>query len=154
MLRNLTLRIEALWRRLEQVGAQERSILAVMRASSGQNDLRVWSIQERWRLLYATTVESGVRIRQTNRIGVVLYDCDLPEVDWREGLATLLNCAEPVFAIVLSHVVDPQLYLAVLDRGGYAVTAKPLNQKSLVPLINGSLQQENTIDSCRVFEQV
>ena len=154
MLRRLVLRIGALWRWFEQAGAQERSILAVMPPSSGQDDLRVCSIQEGWRVLFATTVEGAVRIRQMNRIGVVLYDCDLPESDWREGLVTLLNCAEPVLAIVLSHVVDPRLCLAVLDGGGYAVTRKPLDRQSLVALVNGALQLEDTIDSCRVFEQV
>jgi DNA-binding response OmpR family regulator len=153
MLRNLVLRIGALWRQLEHV-AEERSILAVMRVSSGQDDLRVCAIQEGWRVLFATSVERAVHIRQTNRIDVVLYDCDVAEADWRQGLFTLLNCAEPVLAIAISRVVDAQMSLDVLDSGGYAVAAKPLQRQSLVALVNGALQLEDTIDSCRVLEQV
>jgi len=155
MLKNLVLRIEALWRQLEEVGGQERSILAVMPASSGQDDVRVFSIQEGWRVLFTTTVEGAVHIRQRNpMIRVVLYDCDLQEGDWREGLVTLLNCAEPVFGIVLSSVVSPPLCHAVLESGGYAVTGKPLDRQSLVALVTGALRLEDAINSCRVFEQV
>jgi len=153
MLRNLVSRIGALWRQLEHV-AEERSILVVMRLSSGQDDLRVCAIQEGWRVLFATSVERAVYIRQTNRINVVLYDCDVAEADWRQGLFTLLNCAEPVFAIAISSIVNAQMSLDVLDNGGYAVTSKPLNRQSLVALVNGALELEDAIDSCRVLEQV
>jgi DNA-binding response OmpR family regulator len=153
MLRSLVLRIGALWRQLEHV-AEDRSVLAVMRVSSGQDDLRVCAIQEGWRVLFATTVERAVHIRQTNRIDVVLYDCDVADADWRQGLFTLLNCGEPVFAIAMSSVVNTQMSLDVLDSGGYAVTSKPLKRQSLVALVNGALQLEDAIDSCRVLEQV
>ena len=153
MLRNLVSRIGALWRQLEHV-AEERSILVVMRLSSGQDDLRVCAIQEGWRVLFATSVERAVYIRQTNRINVVLFDCDVAEADWRQGLFTLLNCAEPVFAIAISGVVNAQMSLDVLDNGGYAVTLKPLNRQSLVALVNGALELEDAIDSCRVLVQV
>jgi DNA-binding response OmpR family regulator len=153
MLRNVVLRIGALWRKLEHV-AEDRCILAVMRVSSGQDDLRVCAIQESWSVLFATTLERAVHIRQQNRVDVVLYDCDLADADWRQGLFTLLNCGEPVFAIVMSRVVDTPMSLDVLDSGGYAVTAKPLKRQSLVALVNGALQLEDAIDSCRVLEQV
>jgi DNA-binding response OmpR family regulator len=154
VLRNLVQCVGMLWRQLQQVGAEERSILAVMPASPDQNNLRAWSIEEGWSVLFATSVESAVRIRQANRIGVVLYDCDLPEINWRKGMVTLLNCAKPVFAIALSRVVNARFCLAVLESGGYAVIGKPLDRQTFVGLVNGALQLEDSIDSCRVFEQV
>jgi len=153
MLRNFVRRIGTLWRQLEYV-PEERSILAVMGISSGQDDLRVCAIQEGWRLLFATTVERAVRIRQTNRIDVVLYDCDVAEIDWRQDLFAMLNCAEPVFAIMISRVVNAQFSMAVLESGAYAVTGKPLKRQSVTALVNGALQLKDTIDSCRVLEQV
>ena len=153
MLRNFVRRIGALWRQLEHV-TEERSILAVMGISSGQDDLRICAIHEGWRLMFATTVERAVRIRQTNRIDVVLYDCDVAEIDWRQDLFTMLNCAEPVFAIVISRVVNAEFCLAVLESGAYAVTGKPLKRQSVAALVKGALDLEDTIDSCRVFEQV
>jgi DNA-binding response OmpR family regulator len=154
VLRNLVRYVGVLWRQLQQVGTEERRILAVMPALSGQDNLRVWSIEEGWSVLFATSVESAVSIRQANRIGVVLYDCDLPEINWRKGMVTLLNCAEPVFAIALSRVVNARFCLAVLESGGYAVVGKPLDRQSLVGLVNGALRLEDSIDSCRVFRQV
>jgi hypothetical protein len=50
--------------------------------------------------------------------------------------------------------VNTQMSLDVLDSGGYAVTSKPLKRQSLVALVNGALQLEDAIDSCRVLEQV
>lgn len=154
MLRNLVQCVGVLWRKLQRVGAEERSILVVMPALSGQDKLRVWSIEEGWTVLFATSVERAVNIRQTNRIGVVLYDCDLSEINWRKGMVTLLNCAEPTFAIALSRVVNDRFCLAVLESGGYAVVGKPLDRQSIVGLVNGALRLEDSIDSCRLFEQV
>jgi DNA-binding NtrC family response regulator len=153
MLKNLVLRIGALWRQLEHV-AEERSILAVMHVGSGQDDLRVCAIQEGWRVLFATSVERAVRLRQTNRVDVILYDSDVEKADWRPGLFTLLNCGEPVFAIVIAPVVDAQMALAVIEEGGYAATEKPLKRQSVAALVNGALQLQYAIDSCRVLEQV
>ena len=154
VLRNLVQCVGVFWRKLQRVGAEERSILAVMPALSGQDKLRVWSIEEGWSVLFATSVERAVRIRQANRIGVVLYDCDLPEINWRKGMVRLLNCAEPTFAIALSRVVNARFCVAVLESGSYAVIGKPLDRQSLVGLVNGALRLEDSIDSCRVFEQV
>ena len=154
VLRNLVQCVAVFWRKLQRVGAEERSILAVMPALSGQDNLRVWSIEEGWSVLFATSVERAVRIRQANRIGVVLYDCDLPEINWRKGMVTLLNCAEPTFAIALSRGVNARFCLAVLESGGYAVIGKPLDRQSLVGLVNGALRLEDSIDSCGVFEQI
>jgi DNA-binding response OmpR family regulator len=134
VLRNLVRYVGLLWRQLQQVGAEERSILAVMPALSVQDNLRVWSIEEGWSVLFATTVESAVRIRQANRISVLLYDCDLPEINWRKGMVTLLNCAKPAFAIALSRVVNARFCLAVLGSGGYAVIGKPLDRQTFVRL--------------------
>jgi DNA-binding NtrC family response regulator len=153
MLKNLVLRIGALWRQLEHV-AEERSILAVMDVGSGQDDLRVCAIQEGWRVLFATSVERAVRLRQTNRVDVILYDCDVEKADWRPGLFTLLNCGEPVFAIVIAPVVNAQMSLAVIGEGGYAATEKPLKRQSVASLVNGALQMQYAIDSCGVLEQV
>ena len=69
VLRNLVECVGVLWRQLQQVGTEERSILAVIPALSGQDNLRVWSIEEGWSVLFATSVESAVRIspREPNR---------------------------------------------------------------------------------------
>ena len=89
------------------------------------------------------------------RIGVCCSrHCDLPEVDWRKGLVTLLNCAEPVFAIALSRVVNARFCLAVLESGGYAVIGKPLDRQSFVGLVNGALRLEDSIDSCRFLSKL
>jgi DNA-binding response OmpR family regulator len=153
MLRSLVSRIGALWRQLERA-TEERSILVVMRISSGQDDLRVCGIQEGWRLLFATTVERAMYIRRTNRIDVILYDCDVVEADWRKGLATLLSSGDPVFAIVISREANASMSLDVIDSGGYALTTKPLDGQNVVALVNGALQMEDTINSCRVLAQV
>jgi hypothetical protein len=44
VLRNLVQCVGVLWRQLQQVGTEERGILAVMPALSGQDNLHVWSI--------------------------------------------------------------------------------------------------------------
>ena len=138
MLTNILERLGALWRQLEQAGAaNERAVLVLTTFSSLQLELRVLAIEEGWRILFAQTLPDAIELGRMHGIAVILYDRDLPGVDWQTGLRSLAGI-HAAFFILLSRVVDRRLWKAVLDRGGYDVARAPLDRDNLALLINGA----------------
>jgi DNA-binding NtrC family response regulator len=146
MLKNFTGHLGTFWRRLEQARTLDRSVLLVAPASSSQDDVRVFAIEQHWRISFATTLERAVDIRRMKTINVIIYDQDLSGLDWRQGLVRMINCAESALAIVLSYEADARMYRSVLECGGYAVAAKPVVRSNLIPLVNGALQLAEDMD--------
>ena len=146
MFKNILGQIGALWRQIEQAGADERVVLAVTTFSSVQMDLRVFSIQEGWRILFAKSLEAALKLSKLHKVTIVIYDLDLPDVEWRKGLRSFVN-GYPVFFILLSPVVNQRLWKAVLDNGGYDVVRRPVERESLVPLVNGAFALASSVDS-------
>lgn len=153
MLKNFKGHLEHLWRQLEEAGTQERSVLAVLPAFSCQTDFRVFAIEQRWHICFASTLEDAVDIRRMKKIDVVIYDQDLPDVDWSRGFLRIGNCAEPVLAIVLSQSADARMYRSALDCGAYAVVQKPVERSKLVPLVNEALQLIQDVESLCLSER-
>jgi DNA-binding response OmpR family regulator len=157
MLKNFKGHLEHLWRQLEEVGTSERNVLAVLPASSGQDDLRVFAIEQHWQICFANTLERAVDILQRQKIDVVIYDRDLSDADWRralpQALSMISNCADPAIAIVLSYNTGSSEERLVLDCGGYAVARKPVERGNLVPLVNGALQLAEDIESLCLSER-
>lgn len=147
MFKNIFGQIGALWRQLEQAAAFEgRTVLLVTTSSSVQIDMRVFSIQEGWRILFARSLSGARHIIKLHKVTVVIYDRELPDAEWCKGLRSLVE-ADPVFFILLSPVVDRRLWKAVLDNGGYDVARKPLDRDGVVPLVNGAFALANSVES-------
>ena len=123
-----------------------RIVLAVSPWPPEQGALRLWAIQEGWRLLLVDTLEAALELRQEWYITVILYDRDLPDVEWRTGMQRLLTCSEPTCLILMSSTVDHRLWRTVLEYGGYDVAEKPLSRESLVPLVNAACVLAHAVD--------
>jgi DNA-binding response OmpR family regulator len=149
MLKNFKCHLEHLWRQLEEVATSQRNVLAVLPVFSRRADFRVFAIEQRWQICFASTLERAVDILQTQKIDVVIYDRDLPDANWRHALPRISNCAGPAIVIVLSSTTDASAERLVLDCGGFAVARKPVERGNLVPLVNGALQLVEEIDSLR-----
>jgi len=124
-----------------------RSVLLVTPCTSERNTVQVVSIEERWRLLIAPTLDCAVRILDQEHVGVVLYDRHLPLVDWRLGVRRLLECPHPICLILLSAGAVGQLRPSVLECGGYDAASKPIDRTLLVQLVNGYWALKKSIDS-------
>ena len=147
MLNNFKCHLEHLWRQLEEVATSQRNVLAVLPAFSRRADFRIFAIEQRWQICFASTLERAVDIQRRQKIDVVIYDRDLPDADWRQALSKVSNSAGPAIVIVLSYTTDASAERLVLDCGGFAVARKPVERGNLVPLVNGALQLVEEIDS-------
>jgi DNA-binding response OmpR family regulator len=137
----------ALWLRWEQFASESKTILAVTNNFSCRSTLRVLSIEEGWRILFADSLEDGLRLQNQNRVGVLVYDRNLSGVDWKQGLRTLLSSDEAVFPIVISDVLTPRLRSEVLYCGGFDLARNPLEPKDFAALVNGAWALAKSIDS-------
>jgi DNA-binding response OmpR family regulator len=150
MLNNFKCHLEHLWRQLEEVATSQRNVLAVLPAFSRRADFRVFAIEQRWQICFASTLERAINILQTQKIDVVIYDRDLPDADWRRALPRISG---PAIVIVLSDTTCSSEERLVLDCGGYAVARKPVDRGNLVPLVNGALLLAEDIDSLCLGER-
>ena len=63
----------------------------------------------------------------------MLFDRDLPDVDWRQGIGKLAN--EHSRVILASFVADDYLWEEVIHCGGYDVIAKPYREDEVIHMI-------------------
>ena len=137
----------ALSRRWEHWARAKRTLMAVTRDARCKTSLRTLALEQGWRILFAETIEDGLRLQSLDRICVLIYDHQLPGVDWRDGLRTLLALDEPTLPIVISDVLSARLRSEVLNCGGFDLARNPLERECFVPLVNGALALAESIDS-------
>jgi hypothetical protein len=92
-------------------------------------------------------LDDGLRLQRLNKVWILVYDRDLPGVEWRHGLSMLLTLHRAMFPIVISDVPSCRLRSEVLHCGGYDLARKPLDPKFFAVLVNGALELVRSIDS-------
>jgi DNA-binding NtrC family response regulator len=140
-------RLKYRWRELS---AESKTILAVTTDSACRASLRILSIEEGWRVLFADSVEDGLRLQQGNRVCVLVYDRNLSDRDWRQGLRTMVAAGDSAIPILLSNVLTPRLRTEALRCGGYDVAANPLAARSFAALVKGALALQESIDGLEI----
>jgi DNA-binding response OmpR family regulator len=77
-----------------------------------------------WQADWARSLESAVEVSKAGAIPIVVYDENLPDVDWRDAfrrLAQLTHCPRLLLA---AREVDEQLWRRVLLSRGYDVVPR------------------------------
>jgi DNA-binding response OmpR family regulator len=136
----------ALSRRWGKLMPQSRTVLALTTNFGCRSSLRVLSLEEGWRILFADSLEDGLRLQCLNRASILVYDHDLPGVDWRRGVRTLLS-EGATFPIVIADPPSSRLRSEVLDCGGFDVARNPLEPACLAALVNGAWALTKSIDN-------
>jgi len=139
--------LKRLRRQWDDFAFSNRTILAVTTNASFQMSLRVLSLEQGWRIQFASCLEDGLRLQRLNRAGILVYDRDLPGIEWRRGLRALLRSTNPSFPIVVSDTSNPRLRSEVLRCGGYDVAQNPLDPKYFAALVNSAFALAKSIDS-------
>ena len=134
----------------KELSSESKTVLAVTNDSACRSSLRILSIEEGWRVLFAASVEDGLRLQQGNRICVLVYDRNLSDIDWRHGLRTMVAAGDAAIPILLSNVLTPRLRTEALRCGGYDVAANPLVARSFAALVNGALALQKSIDCLEI----
>lgn len=129
----------------EHLKPEIKIVIAITQDESCRMTLRVTSIEERWRILFANSVAAALRLCG-GRPCVILYDRQLPASDWRADFLWLQRSERPLFPILISATCGAPLREQVVNCGGYDVTRVPLEREHLVALIHGALSLAESID--------
>lgn len=84
-----------------------------------------------WNAEWARSLKRAVEICRTRLTPIVIYDRNLPDVDWRRALDQLSGTAYDVRILVAASDVDEDLWRMVLHRHGYDVLARSASAEQL-----------------------
>ena len=91
-----------------------------------------------WQLAMSPTLGDARKAIDAGGASVVVCERDLPDGGWREILEDLLGLADPPPLVVTSRLADELLWAEVLNRGGYDVLAKPLDEEEVTRVIGAA----------------
>jgi DNA-binding response OmpR family regulator len=84
-----------------------------------------------WTAEWAPSVSRGLEVCRTRTIRIVIYDKDLPFLDWRDGVRRMSKTASPSRILLASTRIDEELWRTVLRLRGYDVLARSSNSEQL-----------------------
>jgi DNA-binding response OmpR family regulator len=93
-----------------------------------------------WKLGRAQTRSEARSFMDTNAVGVVISERELPEGGWREMLNDLMQRTEPPPLLVTSRLGDDSLWAEVLNMGGYDVLAQPLDDEEVARVVSAAVR--------------
>lgn len=124
--------LSGLMQRVEDLGmASGPRILAITADIGFYSRVLGAAYQWRWSADWASTMNWGLKVCGSKPIDIVVYDRDLPDVDWREGLRSLSRLAAPPRVLLAANAIDEDLWRTVLRLRGYDVLSKPANSAQL-----------------------
>jgi DNA-binding NtrC family response regulator len=111
-------------------------VSTVLAVSSDANDSEVvQNILGEWKVKSARNCAEALFMLRNAGCSVVICDKDLPDGSWRDllsGMGRLLS-APPL--VVMSRHADESLWAEVLERGGFDLLAKPLENEEVQRVI-------------------
>jgi DNA-binding response OmpR family regulator len=118
--------------------SSEIRLLAITASAREQNTIRVIAVTHGWKLRVADSVKAALNILAVEPGNLILYDRDLPGIEWQYMFRILLSEREPQCVILASPVTDDYLWQAVIERGGYDVITKPFQEEKVVHVVRSA----------------
>lgn len=111
--------------------AGENVTILAVGLGTGMEDLCRILGHSRWTMLRASTVSEAKSTLRSGAEVVVVCEADLPDGTWEDVLrdASKLPSCPPV--VVMAPHADDQLWMEVLNRGGYNVFGKPFDEQEI-----------------------
>jgi len=69
---------------------------------------------------------------------VVVYDTDSPE-EWRQALRRFLTVRKQTRVVLVSRLPDDQMWMDVLDGGGFDLVMKPFQPLEIRSVVHGAI---------------
>ncbi len=67
---------------------------------------------------------------------VILYDCNLPGLEWQKGIPRLVSASNTPCLILLSDVSDPYLWDELVQHGGFDLLTRPFQRKKVLAMLD------------------
>jgi len=116
----------------------ETAFKAVLSVSPNDEDCASLEhiLKSGWTVIASTTVASALSVLREIPIPIVVCDCDISSVTWREMLDHIAFLPDPPLLIVTSRLADERLWAEALNLGAWDVLAKPLDEDEVKRVVN------------------
>jgi hypothetical protein len=84
-----------------------------------------------WSAEWASSMNRGLEVCGSDIIRIVIYDRNLPNVDWRHALDCLSAAASQARILLAAPQIDEDLWRTVLRWGGYDVLSRSADSEQL-----------------------
>jgi DNA-binding response OmpR family regulator len=81
-----------------------------------------------WEVFLAATVGEAGDVLGRLKPQIVLLDRDLGGPDWRNAVSALASCSNGACIVLISKMLEDNLWNDVVSNGGYEVLPKPLRE--------------------------
>ena len=98
-----------------------------------------WLFAEGIEALPASCLLQAVLQQVAAPASVILYDTDTPE-SWREALEHFLYLRPASRVVLLSRLADEEMWMQVLDCGGYDLLMKPFRAREICSVVRDALR--------------
>lgn len=95
--------------------------------SSVQNAASSWG----WNVEWASSLSRGLGVCRAHQIRIVIYDRNLPDVDWMYALERLNGTATESRILLAAPEISEDLWRTVLRRHGYDVLTRSANSEQM-----------------------
>jgi DNA-binding NtrC family response regulator len=90
----------------------------------------------RWTLIEASTVEEAAATLRQSLAVVLICEAELPDGTWVELLNHAQSLSSPPPVIVTARYADDDLWMKVLNRGGYNVLGRPFSEREVFEMVS------------------
>ncbi len=111
--------------------ARGPSVLAVVEEGPARDAVAEAARREGWVLEIADSLKSVLDLPRAKRHAVVVYQRELPGMDWREAVSSCAGMAGRPCVILLSRLTDHNLWVELARNGGSDLLREPVEVQAL-----------------------
>jgi FixJ family two-component response regulator len=89
-----------------------------------------------WMPIQAANWSDMFKLARQVHAPVILYDRDLPGLEWQKGIPRLVGASSTPCLILLSDVSDPYLWDELVLHGGFDVLARPFHREGVLAMLD------------------
>lgn len=120
--------------------ASRDSVIVVVPSDREYRLIEDWLFAEGIEALPASCLLQAVLQQVTTPASVILYDTDAPE-SWQEALEHFLYLRPTSRVVLLSRLADEEMWMQVLDCGGYDLLMKPSRAREICAVVRDALRR-------------
>jgi DNA-binding NtrC family response regulator len=108
------------------------AIIALLGSETDRQVVSDFCLHNECDVLFAGTCAETRTLMARVKAQILFMDRDLAESDWKESMADFASFSGVICIVLVSRVVDGNLWNEVVRNGGYEVLAKPLREDDVV----------------------
>lgn len=108
------------------------TLIALGLSTSDRAVLTESCLRYSWPVCFADTIRDAWNASERSRLPIVLCDRTLRGTDWKDAIRALSSPGKRVYSILVSRVIDGNLWDEVIRLGGYEVVPTPLHEEAVL----------------------